>query len=111
MSTTPLTITQETARHVLWMFGHPGGQQPGRFTQHLAAAIECADRKHAAILAEAFPDLAGAILLAKHHEDGIDQLREFAAPRCPRCGDKDGPFTSLGFCETCARPVPLGGVM
>lgn len=30
---------------------------------------------------------------------------------CTRCPDTDGPFTTAGLCEPCARPVPLGGVM
>lgn len=36
---------------------------------------------------------------------------EVAAIKCSRCGDEDGPFTEAGYCETCARPLPLVGAM
>ena len=30
--------------------------------------------------------------------------------RCTRCRNEDGPFTDIGLCEPCARPMPLDGV-
>ncbi|MGA4864159.1 hypothetical protein ACPB9J_16080 [Streptomyces lavendulocolor] len=79
MDTTEPVITPETARHVLFMFGRPGGQQPGRFTQHLMAAIECADLVNASLLVEVYPELVAAVRLAKYHDGGIDQLKAIAS--------------------------------
>jgi hypothetical protein len=78
MDTTEPTITTETARHVLFMFGHDGGAQPGRFTRHLICAIECADLVNASQLVEVYPELVAAVRLAKYHDDGIDQLKTIA---------------------------------
>jgi hypothetical protein len=33
------------------------------------------------------------------------------AIHCARCTDDDGPFTTSGLCEACARPLPLAGAM
>ena len=115
MNTDTPTITAETARHVLWHWGQPGGAQPGSFTQKLMQAIDSADRINAELLRVVYPALVAA--LKDGTPDTVTYLQRIAAgelptvPRCSRCGDKDGPFTTAGFCEACVRPLPLGGVM
>ncbi|MFE4867652.1 hypothetical protein [Streptomyces sp. NPDC056682] len=93
MSTENITIPPETARHVLWHYGHDGGWQPGSFTQRLMAAFDAADIDNAGILATAYPELGAAMLAAKYDEDGIDRLKKIANgqageataadPQCP----------------------------
>jgi hypothetical protein len=115
MSTETPTIPAETARHVLWHWGQPGGAQPGSFTQKLMQAIDSADRINTEMLRVVYPALVGA--LKSSDPDTVAHLQRIAAgdlptvPRCSRCGDKDGPFTPAGLCEPCVRPLPLGGVM
>lgn len=115
MSTETPTIPAETARHVLWHWGQDGGAQPGSFTQKLMQAIDSADRINTEMLRVVYPQLVAA--LKSTDPDMVATLKRIAAgdqstaPRCPRCGDKDGPFTAAGYCEACARPLPLGGVM
>jgi hypothetical protein len=113
MDLTSLTVTTDTARHVLWRYDRTGGAQPGTFTQHLMAAIESADMRNRAILREDYPELSEALRLARYEEDGLAKLQAIARPRvirCTRCTDEDGPFTAAGLCEPCARPMPLDGV-
>ncbi|KUN99539.1 hypothetical protein [Streptomyces resistomycificus] len=110
MSTSSITITTETARHVLWRYDRCGGAQPGTFTQHLMAAIESADVRNRAILRDAYPELSEALHLARYDEDGLAKLQAAAAIRCTRCQGTDGPFVPAGLCEACARPMPLDGV-
>ncbi|MFI6033015.1 hypothetical protein ACIBBD_02295 [Streptomyces sp. NPDC051315] len=61
MSTSSPTIPAETARHVLWHWGQPGGCQPGSFTQSLMTTIERADRVHAEKLRIIYPDYVAAL--------------------------------------------------
>ncbi|MFP3986943.1 hypothetical protein U9R90_05450 [Streptomyces sp. E11-3] len=99
------TIPRETARHVLWRYGHKGGAHPGSFTQHLMAAIEAADLQNRAILRDTYPALSAALHLARYDETGIAQLQRIATGEGPlgcRCGDTAGPFTADGRCETCS---------
>ncbi|MFD7996879.1 hypothetical protein [Streptomyces mexicanus] len=81
MSSTPPVISQETARHVLWTFGHEGGYRPGNFTQKLLDLIAYAPPAQMAKLALGFPEEAEAVRLAKYDETGIDQLKDVAAGR------------------------------
>lgn len=108
MNTETPTIPAETARHVLWHWGQPGGCQPGSFPQKLMQAIDSADRINTEMLRVVYPGLVAAL---KDGRYGVDQLQAIAAPRCTRCTNDDGPFTPAGLCEGCARPLPLGGVM
>jgi hypothetical protein len=113
MDTTSLIIPAETARHVLWRYSQIGGAQPGSFTKYLMAAIATADMRNRAILRESYPELSEALRMARYDEDGLAKLQSLARPqaiRCSRCQDEDGPFTSDGLCEACARPMPLDGV-
>lgn len=106
MTTAP-PIPSETARHVLWFYGHAGGIKPGQFTRLLMAAIDSADVDNTAALANAFPALVAAIVAAKLDPDGIKALQRAAGPiTCARCGEDDGPFAD-DLCENCARAVSL----
>lgn len=78
MSTTEPTITAETARHVLWTFGHEGGYQPGTFTQKLLELLAYAPPVQTAKLALGYPEETEAVRLAKYDETGIDQLKKIA---------------------------------
>ncbi|MGW9238167.1 hypothetical protein ACWGRL_05425 [[Kitasatospora] papulosa] len=75
--TTPV-ITEETARHVLWHYGRPGGIQPGSYTERLMEAIDAADVVNAEKLRAAYPELVSAMLTAKNDMDGVKSLREIA---------------------------------
>jgi hypothetical protein len=79
MSTSSPTITPETARHVLWTFGHEGGYQPGTFTQKLIDLLAYAPPVQMAKLALGYPVEAEAVRLAKYDEAGIDRLKTIAA--------------------------------
>ena len=61
MNTDTPTITAETARHVLWHWGQPGGAQPGSFTQKLMQAIDSADRINTELLRVVYPALVAAL--------------------------------------------------
>jgi hypothetical protein len=50
-------VTPETARHILWHWGRPGGAQPGSFTQKLMQAIDSADRVNTELLRAVYPGL------------------------------------------------------
>lgn len=74
-------VSSDDAAHVLWHFGHmaTGGRQPGPFTAHLIQAISRADYRNRAILRQAYPSLAGAVLAAQYNDDGINELRAIVA--------------------------------
>jgi hypothetical protein len=113
MSLPSPTISEETARHVLWHYGAQGGYQPGNFTTRLMQTIDAADMVNVEILRGAYPELVTAMLAAKLDPDGIERLQKAAVYRCTRCGDEDGPFVGAirePLCEPCARPMPLDGV-
>ncbi|MFD5137493.1 hypothetical protein ACFWMX_14825 [Streptomyces sp. NPDC058378] len=78
MSTTTPVITEDTARHVLWHYGRPGGMQPGSYTERLMEAIDAADMVNAEKLRGAYPELVSAMLAAKNDLDGIDCLQQIA---------------------------------
>ena len=78
MSTSSPTIPPETARHVLWMFGHEGGYQPGTFSQKLLELLAYAPPVQMAKLALGYPVETEAVRLAKYDEDGIDKLKALA---------------------------------
>ncbi|MFD9192942.1 hypothetical protein ACFWCA_32610 [Streptomyces phaeochromogenes] len=111
MSLNGITVSDETARHVLFHYGAEGGFRPGRFTVLLMEAIDAADVVHKARLRATYPELVDAMNLAANSDTGIAQLKKIVGViiRCKRCTDEDGPFTPAGFCEQCARPVPLAG--
>jgi len=69
-------ISDETARHVLFHYGRPGGWRPGRFTQLLMEAIDAADVVHTARLRAAYPELVDAMNLAANHADGVARLQK-----------------------------------
>ena len=113
MSTSSPTIPAETARHVLWTFGHRGGYQPGNYHQKLLDLLAYAPPVELAKLAQVYPAEAEAVRMAKYDETGIDKLKRAAGLVCIRCGDQDGPFVGAPrqpLCEPCARPMPLDGV-
>lgn len=72
------TISTETARHVLWLFGRKGGVQPGSFTQRLMAAIDVADVLNQQKIANEYPDLVAAIRMAGNDDTGIATLQQIA---------------------------------
>jgi len=71
-------ISAETARHVLFHYGRPGGWRPGRFTQLLMEAIDAADAVHKARLRAAYPELVDAMNLAANQPDGVARLQKAA---------------------------------
>lgn len=71
-----ITITDETARHVLWHYGRPGGYRPGRFSELLMQAIDAADVVHTARLRTAYPELVEAMHLAAYTRDGTQRLQQ-----------------------------------
>ncbi|WP_112469439.1 hypothetical protein [Streptomyces triticisoli] len=71
-------ISSETARHVLWHYGRPGGFRPGRFTELLMQTIDAADVVHTARLRAAYPDLVDAMTAAANDADGIAHLTTIA---------------------------------
>lgn len=71
-----ITVTDETARHVLWHFGRPGGFRPGRFTELLMQAIDAADVIHKARLHATYPELVDAMNLAANDPSGTAQLQK-----------------------------------
>lgn len=113
MSTNSPTIPPETARHVLWTFGHKGGYQPGTYHQKLLDLLAYAPPVELAKLAQVYPAESEAVRMAKYDEDGISRLKSAAGLVCIRCGDEDGPFVGAPrqpLCEACNRPMPLDGV-
>ncbi|MER7953893.1 hypothetical protein [Streptomyces sp. NPDC096030] len=78
MPTEPV-IDRETARHVLWMYGHEGGLQPGVFTQRMFGAISAASIQSKRKLANEFPELVAAIDLACLDPEGIAKLQQIAS--------------------------------
>lgn len=54
-------ISPETARHVLWHWGRPGGVQPGGFTQSLMVTIDRADHVNTQMLRTIYPALVAAL--------------------------------------------------
>ncbi|MFE7954430.1 hypothetical protein [Streptomyces sp. NPDC057413] len=78
MSTTQPTISQETARHVLWHYGQDGGFRPGSFTQLLMQTIAAADVVHTARLRVIYPELIDAMNQAANEADGIARLKAVA---------------------------------
>lgn len=114
MSTTSTVINSETARHVLWTFGHQGGYRPGTYHQKLLDLLAYAPPVELAKLAQVYPSEAEAVRIAKYDEDGTEKLKRAAGLVCIRCGDEDGPFAGAPrqpLCEPCARPMPLDGVV
>lgn len=77
MQDTAPAIDAETANHVLAHFGHDG-YQPGSFTEQLITTIAMADMENSARLAAAYPELVGAVLIAKYDENGIAYLQGIA---------------------------------
>ena len=70
-------VTPETARHILWHWGRPGGAQPGSFTQKLMQAIDSADRVNTEILRVVYP---GHVTALKSTDPAtVTQLQRIAA--------------------------------
>jgi hypothetical protein len=69
------TITEGTARHVLWHYGCEGGMQPGSYTERLMETIDAADMVNAEILRGAYPELVTAMLAAKNDIGGVPRLQ------------------------------------
>lgn len=109
MSTTSPMIPADVAAHVLWHYGHDGGLKPGSFTRQLLVTIDAADLPNRDRLAAGFPAYVAAVTAIQYDPVGVAHLRDLAAGRCPRCKQDDGPFAPSGYCEACARPMPLGG--
>lgn len=107
MSTTNPSIPAETARHVLWQYGRPGGVQPGSFTEYLMAAISSADLRNREILRADYPALFEALQMARYDKQGIAKLQRIAAGQGPlacTCGNTAGPHDlKTGRCETCTE--------
>ncbi|MGW1160422.1 hypothetical protein ACWD48_19820 [Streptomyces sp. NPDC002519] len=78
MSTSSPTIPAETARHVLWTFGHEGGYQPGTYHQKLLDLLAYAPPVELAKLAQVYPAEAEAVRMAKYDEAGIATLKSIA---------------------------------
>lgn len=109
MNTSSPSIPADVASHVLFHFGHRG-IPAGDWTENLISLIARADMVHKAKLTAAFPDYAGAVLLAQYADNGVDVLKDIAAGRCTRCKNDDGPIADGNLCEPCAAPMPLDGV-
>jgi hypothetical protein len=109
MNTETTAIPADVAAHVLFHFGHRG-IPAGEWTESLITLIARADMTHKAKLTAAFPDYAGAVLLAQYADNGIEVLKDIAAGRCTRCKQDDGPLAPSGLCEPCVAPMPLDGV-
>lgn len=82
-------VDRETASHVLWVFGQPGGYRPGDYTHDLLTLLSRSDVRNTARFATAFPVEAEAVRMAKDDEDGIERLRAIA--RADLCGADLGP--------------------
>jgi hypothetical protein len=103
------SITPETARHVLWHWGQPGGYQPGSFTQSLMCTIDRADYVHTALLRTIYPALVAA--LKDGDADTVARLQKIARGvsgdiTCRKCSDADGPFEARAdhyLCEGCIK--------
>ncbi|MCI3155496.1 hypothetical protein ELQ39_27880 [Streptomyces sp. GB4-14] len=78
MNTSSPSIPADVAAHVLFHFGHRG-IPAGDWHQDLISLIARADMVHKAKLTAAFPDYAGAVLLAQYADNGIDVLKDIAA--------------------------------
>lgn len=74
----PPVVDRETACHVLWVFGHPGGYRPGDYTYDLLTVISRSDVPNSARFAKAFPVEVEAVRMARADEDGIERLRTIA---------------------------------
>lgn len=72
------TIPPEVAGHVLGLFGHDGGTQPGTFHEYLLHAISSADPDNRDRLATAFPAYGAAVAAASYDPDGIANLQRIA---------------------------------
>lgn len=73
----PVTISSETAAHVLFQ-ERLGGWPPSTFAAKLLNLWTSADTPNAERLAAAFPEYAAAIALVKKGQSGIEQLRAIA---------------------------------
>ncbi|MFH9816176.1 hypothetical protein [Streptomyces sp. NPDC017230] len=73
-----VSISAETARHVLFHYGRPGGYRPGSFTRKLMETIDAADVVHTARLRTAYPELVDAMNVAANERDGIDRMNAIA---------------------------------
>lgn len=109
MSTTNTSIPADVAAHVLFHYGHRG-IPASDWTHSLITLIDRADMVNKAKLTAAFPDYAGAVLLAQYADNGIEVLKDIAAGRCTRCKQDDGPIAESNLCEPCAAPMPLDGI-
>ncbi|MGX1254107.1 hypothetical protein RKD48_006618 [Streptomyces ambofaciens] len=110
MSTTNPSIPADVAAHVLWHYGRDGGYRPGSFTTQLLTTMAMADPANLDRLAAGFPDYVAAVTAIQYDPNGVEYLTDIATGRCPRCKNDDGPTTTSGLCEGCARPMPLDGV-
>jgi hypothetical protein len=118
MSTSSPTIPPDIAAHVLFMFDSSGvlaqivaaDLVPSEFQRHLIRAIAHADHNDKARLERQYPEYVTAVAGYQMDPNGPERLKEIAALSCTRCTGQDGPFTDLGLCEACARPMPLDGV-
>jgi len=104
------TIPPDVAAHVLFHYGLDGGYQAGSFTTSLLNAMGTADPSNLNKLAAGFPEYVAAVTAIQYDPAGVERLQNLAAGRCIRCKKDDGPNTPAGFCEPCARPMPLDGV-
>lgn len=77
MSTSSPTIPADVASHVLFHFGHKG-IPAGEWHEDLISLIARADMVNKAKLSAAFPDYAGAVLLAQRADNGIEVLKDIA---------------------------------
>ncbi|GGV36642.1 hypothetical protein GCM10010293_40010 [Streptomyces griseoflavus] len=108
MTAETTAIPADVAAHVLFHFGHRG-IPAGDWHEDLITLIARADMTNKAKLTAAFPDYAGAVLIAQYADNGVAVLKDIAAGRCTRCKHDDGPITPSGMCEPCAAPMPLDG--
>ncbi|MFI8462035.1 hypothetical protein [Kitasatospora sp. NPDC085464] len=74
-----ITISPETARHVLWHYDQPGGARPSTHTRHLLMALATCYPGHYARLALGCPEQAAAMWLAANTQDGTARLQAVAS--------------------------------
>ncbi|WP_405695212.1 hypothetical protein OHA99_09270 [Streptomyces coelicoflavus] len=90
-----VSISAETARHVLFHYGRDGGYRPGSFTLKLMEAIDAADIVHTARLHTAYPELVDAMTLAANERDGIARLDAIANSTATAAAEEVQPPTNL----------------
>lgn len=95
------TIPAETAAHVLFHYGRPGGYQAGSFTEQLIKSIDMADEDNRDKLALGFPAYVAAVVAIQYDPNGVAALQQIAS------GEADFPERG-GHGNPCAYAAGIG---